>query len=234
MKGIALQARFNEKDNNANGKWPMNKGRAEFHNFCGRKSQNFKFSTFQKDESSGNKSDGSYNSRYGNIRGRGRKEKGDKSSVKCFKFQKYGHFARECSANKKEPRVYEVRVTIQKCDDENILLVMTTEGECISSMSQVSCKWLQKAGKEGCNWLPIYCNRLQAEENGMVTTKEVVHCHDQWYIDFECLTHMTERKIWFVTIKNSIKNNVKSVDDTTLAAEGSVTYRSREWMVNII
>lgn len=78
------------------------------------------------------------------------------------------------------------KVTRQECDDENTLLVMITERECSSGMSQDNYKRQQQANRAGCN-------RLEAEENAMVTTKEVVQCSDQWYLDSRCSTHMTER-----------------------------------------
>lgn len=54
---IALQARVNEKDKKAKGKWPM-KSKGNFQNFGERKSQNFKNWTCQKGESSDNKNGG--------------------------------------------------------------------------------------------------------------------------------------------------------------------------------
>lgn len=43
---IALQARFNDRDNKVKGMSPMNKGKGNFQNFGGSESQNSKNSIF--------------------------------------------------------------------------------------------------------------------------------------------------------------------------------------------
>lgn len=43
-----LQARFIRKDKKVKGKWPMNRGRGNYHNNCGRDSKNSNNSTPQR------------------------------------------------------------------------------------------------------------------------------------------------------------------------------------------
>ena len=59
-----------------------------------------------------------------------KKKRFDKSKEQRFKFRRFGHFTRECNANKKEPQGDEVNVVRQEFDEEYTLLVMITEEEC--------------------------------------------------------------------------------------------------------
>lgn len=88
---------------------------------------------FQKGENCDNRAVESNNSRGGNLRGRGGRRVVDKSNMQYYNCQKLGNFAKECNSNKKEPQEDEGKVVRQEFDDEVTLLVMTTEGECISS-----------------------------------------------------------------------------------------------------
>lgn len=40
------------------------------------------------------------------------------------------------------------------------------------------------------------------------------------YLDTGSLTHMTEKKDWFVKINQDMKTKIKSADDNTLAPKG--------------
>jgi hypothetical protein len=54
----------------------------------------------------------------------------------------------------------------------------------------------------------------------MVTTKDEGNGSNNWYLDTGCSTHMTGRRDWFTTLKNTQNNNVKFADDSTLAVKG--------------
>lgn len=83
------------------------KSRKNFQNFSGRESLSFKNSTCQKGERSYNKNDGQNNFR-------GERRRIDQSKMQCFICQNFGHFPRECNANKKEPQVDEAKVERQR------------------------------------------------------------------------------------------------------------------------
>lgn len=126
---VHFNEREREREKKAKEKWPMNKGRRNFHNFGGIDFQISKNSTFLKGENNGNRVARSNNSRGGNIRGRGGRRVVGKSNVQCYNCQKLDHFESECIANKKEAQEDEARVSRQVFDDENTLLVMITEEE---------------------------------------------------------------------------------------------------------
>lgn len=74
--------------------------------------------------------------------------------MQCFVCQKFGHFARVCNANKKEPQVNEAKVRRKVFDEKNTLLVMIIEGECSSSMLHDEFNNnLKKTKNPGCNGL---------------------------------------------------------------------------------
>lgn len=94
----------------------------------------------------------------GNFRGERRRI--NKSNMKCFVCQKFGHFARERNENKNEPEVDEVKVARQEFDEENTFLVIITEGGCCSNRLRNSCN--NNFGNDAepcCNRLSKYCNR---------------------------------------------------------------------------
>ncbi|XP_050914845.1 uncharacterized protein LOC127129761 [Lathyrus oleraceus] len=199
---IALQARFNENDKRSKEKWSV-KSKENFHNFGGRESQNSKNSTCQKGESSCNKISGQ-----GNFRGENKRL--DKSNEQWFRCQRFSHFAKEFNANKKEPQGDETKVARQEFNEKNTFLLMITKGNCNSNNNS------RNATKTGCNRLHDTVNHLHAEENAMMSTKEV-QCIDKWYLDSGCTTHMMGRKVWFIKINYAMKNKVKFANDTTLA-----------------
>ncbi|XP_050910027.1 uncharacterized protein LOC127123893 [Lathyrus oleraceus] len=99
---IALQASFNEKNKRLKGKCSM-KSKGNFHNFGGRESQSSNNSTCQRGESSYKKHGGQ-----GNFIGE--RKRFYKSKEQCYKCQCFGHFSKECNANKKESQVDEDKV----------------------------------------------------------------------------------------------------------------------------
>lgn len=170
MAKITLQDPFNEKEKKSKGKWPM-KSKGSFQNFGGKESQNSKYSTCQKGNSNYDKNDGQ-----GNFIGD--RKRIDKSNMQCFICQRFSHFAREWNANKKEPQWDEAKVARQEFDKENSFLVMITERECSNSRLRDNINnGFGNAAKACCNRLHKSYNRLQAEENVMMSMKGAIQCY---------------------------------------------------------
>lgn len=160
---IALQARFNEKDKRSkkNGSSRVNE---IFQNFGEREPQNSKNSTCQMGESN-------YNNNGGQGNFRDEKKRFDKSKERCCNCQRFGHFAKECNANKKKPQGDEAKVARQEFDEENILLVMITKGKCSSKLQDDNNNSSRNCEKLSCDQLNDTSNPLYAEENAMMSMK---------------------------------------------------------------
>ena len=99
-------------------------------------------------------------------------------------------------------------------------MVMITEANCSNiQLRDNSCSNSKNAEKLGCIRLNDMVDRLCEEEDTMMSMKGVQYS-EEWYLDLGFSTHMTGRKDWFVKINRAMKNKVKFVDDTTLAADG--------------
>lgn len=126
---VALQAQ-SVKDRKGKGKWNGNRGRGNHHNSYGRTSQSDQGSTsnIQRGDGSGSSNGGpnGYSRGGGNSRGRGGKKKFNRSNVQCYSCQKYGHFADQCYANKRDTSEDDAKFAKQD-DDEVLLMVTTTE-----------------------------------------------------------------------------------------------------------
>lgn len=49
--------------------------------------------------------------------------------------------------------------------------------------------------------------------------KRINSMQKEWYLDFECSTHMTRRKDWFIKTILAMNNKVKSLDETNLVVK---------------
>ncbi|XP_050885146.1 uncharacterized protein LOC127088269 [Lathyrus oleraceus] len=112
---IALQARFNQKNKRSKGKFAA-RGKSKFQNFGSNDSQNSKYLTSEKGESSSKDS--------GHSNGF---KKRDMSKVQCYKCRKFGHFANSCRGKSNENHNNEAKVAREEVDDEDTLLVMITK-----------------------------------------------------------------------------------------------------------
>src|SRR4051812_34326775 len=106
---VYLQAHFIEKDKKAKRKWPMSRGKGNYHNNGARDSKYSSNTTFQKGESSCNRGSGSTNYKGDNNRGRGGRRNNDKTNVQSYNCQNLRHFVRECQANKNHPQETEAK-----------------------------------------------------------------------------------------------------------------------------
>jgi len=124
---VALQAQ-SVKDKKEKGKWNGNRGRANHRNSNGRFGDQGSTSNNQRGDGSGSSNGGSngYSKGGGNSRGRGGKKKFNRSNVQCYNCQKFGHFADQCYATKKDNSEDDAKFARQD-DDEVLLMVTTTE-----------------------------------------------------------------------------------------------------------
>ncbi|XP_050896242.1 uncharacterized protein LOC127102978 [Lathyrus oleraceus] len=172
-----------------------------------------KNSTCQRRESNYNKHGGQ-----GNFRGE--RKRFDKSKEKCYKCQQFGHFAKECNADKKESQGDEANVVREEFNGENTLLVMITKENCSSKqLRNCSCSISKNAEKLSYGRLNDTIDRLREEEDAMMSMKGVQYT-EEGHLDSGYSNHMTIRKDLFVKINRAMKNKVKFADDTTLMADG--------------
>ena len=62
----------------------------------------------------------------------------------------------------------------------------------------------------------------------MVTNDSDKATNTEWYLDIGCSNHMTGRKDWLVGLDESVKKNVRFVDNNTVKAGG------QEWIIRCI
>ncbi|BAT85642.1 hypothetical protein VIGAN_04321200 [Vigna angularis var. angularis] len=61
-----------------------------------------------------------------------------------------------------------------------------------------------------------------SDSETMLMAKTDAGCGDNssWYLDSGCSTHMTERRDWFIKIKEASSGKIRFADDSSLVAEG--------------
>ncbi|XP_058733984.1 uncharacterized protein LOC131605670 [Vicia villosa] len=96
---------------------------------------------------------------------------GKDSQNSILRIKGLGHFARDCNEKQREHQCDEAKVSRQELDEENILLVMITEGYC--SISEL----LDDSSSSG------NVAEMCAEENIMVTVRDRAQGSKEWYSD---------------------------------------------------
>ncbi|KAJ0532260.1 putative RNA-directed DNA polymerase [Helianthus annuus] len=147
----------------------------------------------------------------GSSRGRGDRHRGrthhegntfhrksrDKSHVKCFECNQYGHYASECKAEKKsEPEVHLTRdpddeptLLLSVCGEENNKMVLLNEGKVF--------------------------HKLHEDQNDL--NKNI------WYLDNGASNHTTGRKDAFVELNEGVTGQVRFGDGSKVDIRGKGT-----------
>ncbi|XP_062208265.1 uncharacterized protein LOC133909721 [Phragmites australis] len=183
----------------------------------------------------GRSSDGGGRGRGGRGRGRGRGRGGrgesptkggsggsgnksrDKSHIQCFNCEKYGHYASECKAPKKESEAH-----LAKADDtEPALLLAETEEIGPARLGQQEAAYLSEDG---------VFPELQHMEH-------TVAAAEMWYLDNGASNHMTGDRLKFYELDEDVTGNVKFGDGSRvkIMGKGSILFACKngeQWLLH--
>lgn len=134
-----------------------------------------------------------------NFRGRGSR---DKSKIKCYNYQNYGHIAAECRKPKKT-REYRHEANMALVDDDEPALLMVKVDERAPGMKDIDEKHV------------VHCLLTSKEEK---TSDSVV-----WYLDNEASNHMTGSRTKFAELDESVTGKVRFGDGSSVEIAGKGT-----------
>ncbi|XP_050890584.1 uncharacterized protein LOC127095997 [Lathyrus oleraceus] len=170
---IALQAHFNEKNKRSKGKFAA-RGKSIFQKFGSNDSQNSKYSTGEKGESSSKDS--------GHSNGF---KKRDVNKMQCYKCRKFGHFANSCRGKSNENHNNEAKVARGEVDDEDTLLVMITE-ERYDITDVLGSSYSSDSLRDSSCTVPENSEKMHSDRSALVTVHDGVQGRDEWYLDSGC------------------------------------------------
>lgn len=137
----------------------------------------------------------------------------DKSHIKCFKCQKYGHYANQCPEKKKEEEAHHVEAVEM---EPSVLLAETIElGPPEDTMPRT------------------FHSEVYLEEK-MVSpklhfTRDEKPTSDVWYLDNSASSHMTGDRLKFRDIDQAISGKVKFGDGSSveIMGKGTILFQGR-------
>lgn len=131
--------------------------------------------------------------------GRGWRDKYDKSKVKCFGCQGYGHYAAECKKSKRE-KEHKEEVNIAQMQDDEPALLLTEKPEEDSTVMLI-------------NEEKVLPKLSQNSEGDQVSS-------NLWYLDNGASNHMTGQLSKFRDLDRSVNGQVRFGDGSTVLIKG--------------
>ncbi|KAD7476991.1 hypothetical protein E3N88_00127 [Mikania micrantha] len=120
----------------------------------------------------------------------------DKTHIKCFECNGYGHYASECKQTKNQ----EIEVNLTRDKDDEPALLLSVHGEDVSSMMLLNEERID----------PVSYHRKEADLN-------------TWYLDNGASNHMTRHKEFFAELDEKVTGQVRFGEGSKVGIQGKGT-----------